>query len=189
MLMAASGCASSSPAPSKGPEPAAANLVLWTGGTHAFTASVEDDNIIGSRISLHRASAASPDSTEFSEGPGFQGSAYDVPVNVSFSGASARGIFGSGPLNLDVIENPHGVMRIQGIVGTAQTSFEVGANHLSGYVGRCTYDMKRSTAPFRYEGLRSCGYGSARTRIEITNPILQWTPIETATLLSLALAH
>ncbi|WP_394845411.1 hypothetical protein LZC95_51320 [Pendulispora brunnea] len=189
MLMVASGCSSSSPPPAKGPEPAAAHLVLWTGGTHAFTASVEDDNIIGSRISLHRASIASPASMEFSEGPGFQGSAYDIPVNVSFDGASARGIFGGGPLNLDVIEGPAGVMRIQGIVGNAQTSFEVGANHLSGYVGRCTYDLKRTTAPFRYEGIRSCGRGSHRARVEITKPIVEWTPIETATLLSLALAR
>jgi len=172
------------------PEPAAAHLILYTGGSHAFTASVEDDNIIGSGMSLHRASAGSPDSTEFSDGPGFQGSAFDVPVNVSFEdGAHARGIFGPGPLNLDVVELGAGVMRIQGIVGGAPTRFEVGANHLSGYAGRCVYDLHRTTNVFRYEGVRSCGRGSHRARVEITKPIVEWTPIETATLLSLVLAR
>ena len=187
LLAVGVGCASTpdagaaGPRPREGQEGGVPSVALWTGGSQAFTALVENDDIIGATMSLHRASSGS--------GTSFQGSAFDRSVNVSFDGSSAHGIVGNEPLNLDVSDGPNGVIRIRGIVGGASTSLDIGANRLSGYVGRCIYDMARHDMAFRFEGVRNCSGGTHRARLEVTKPILDWAPIETATLLSLVLRH
>ncbi|WP_394825549.1 hypothetical protein [Pendulispora albinea] len=184
------GCSSSS---SSGPPRSGSNLApydglhVWSEGGYAFTATVDNNDMLGSAISLHRQPSGAQYTQEegATEGPSFQGTIFDRPVSVSFSGSSARGIFGGAPLNLDVAETPEGGITVRGLVGGALSEFEVSPTRWTGHVGPCGYDLTGSGG--RYDGSRNCGRGTRRVRIEIGKPISDWPPIERATLLALAL--
>lgn len=156
---------------------------MWVAGGRAVTAKLENDDLVGPMVSLHR---TPPSATEPDEETGLiQGSVFDRPVNITVRDGTARGIYGQRPVSLDVVDAPPGVTRVRGLIGGELSDFEIGPNHWTGHVGHCGYDL--SGADQRFDGVRNCGHGTNRVRIEMAGPLTQWSPLEKATLLGLVL--
>ncbi|WP_394836784.1 hypothetical protein LVJ94_07735 [Pendulispora rubella] len=196
LVMAGAGCASSSSLASGPADPSATKdgLSVWFEGGGAVTASVDPEgNIFGAVVNVHRSRTApqagpgapSGSSDSHDDSGMLQGSVYDRPVNITFRGASARGLYGKQPFNLDVEDAPGGVLRVRGLAGGAPLDFEISPTKWTGHVGGCGYDL--AGRPWHYEGFRACGGRSQRVRVEVGKPISDWASIDTVTLLGLVL--
>jgi len=151
---------------------------------HTVTAEVTDENdLLGSTVSLHRepgGESGDPREVEL------QGSVFDRPVSITIRADEATGIVNALPVNLHLVSDaPPGVTRVRGLIAGQMSDFEFGANHLSGNVGRCGYELRGNEQHF--EGYRSCGRGRGAVRVEIGTRIAPWTPMEKASVLALTL--
>ncbi|WP_394847124.1 hypothetical protein LZC95_06600 [Pendulispora brunnea] len=186
LVVAGAGCASSSSLASGPADPSQTKdgLSVWFEGVGAVTASVDPSgNIFGSVVNVHRSPPGSSDSHD--DSGMLQGSVYDRPVNITFHGTSARGLYGKQPFNLDVEDAPGGVLRVRGLAGGAPLDFEISPTKWTGHVGGCGYDL--AGRPWHYEGFRACTGRSQRVRVEVGKPISDWASIDTVTLLGLVL--
>lgn len=88
---------------------------------------------------------------------GLRGRAFGLPVNISLGDGKIGGIYGRGPVNLNVKQEGD-TLEARGMFGGQLTHFKIGPKGLSGNVGRCSYQLTASRED-RYQGWRSCGQG------------------------------
>ena len=176
LLLLALACASSSKAKvqtSTGPE----QRFSMTGSGLQTTAVISKDGAQGPQINLGR----------YEDGKAIRGTASGQTVNLTVSEAQghAQGMWGPGPLTLDVTEEGD-QMKMNGLVAGRPSSWTGSAQRIEGRIGFCSYDLK--LAGDSYTGSRSCAGGISPVTVQFPSTIAEWKPINVAILMALLMS-
>jgi len=174
-ILLAVGCASAGKpklqTASSGPE----QRFSMTGSGFQTTALITKDGAQGPQIDVGR----------YDEGKTIRGKASGQVVDLTVSGTRAQGIWGPGPLTLDVAEEAD-QLKMNGLVAGRPTSWTASAERIEGTIGRCAYDLRRTGES--YAGSRSCAGGISSVNVQFPSTILEWQPINVAILMALLMS-
>ncbi|HVP62622.1 MAG TPA: hypothetical protein VMT11_18835 [Myxococcaceae bacterium] len=175
LLLLAVGCASAGKpklqTATSGPE----QRFTMTGSGFQTTALITRDGAQGPQIDVGR----------YDEGKTIRGKASGQVTDLTVSGTRAQGIWGQGPLTLDVAEEGD-QLKINGLVAGRPSNWTVSAERIEGHIGFCAYDLGRSGDS--YAGSRSCAGGISSVNVQFPSTILEWQPINVAILMALLMS-
>src|SRR5262249_31756295 len=108
-----------------------------------------------------------------------------LDLTVSENGAS--GIWGSGPLTINLVEGAPNELKVQGLIAGRPCSFTATPQAINGTMGFCSYDLARQGGD-TYVGSRSCAGGIGQVTVQFPSTILTWKPINIAVLMALLMS-
>lgn len=121
----------------------------------------------------------------YDDGKTIRGKVNGRVLDLSVTGTHAQGIWGSGPINLDVDEQGD-QLRMNGLVAGRPSSWTASAEAIQGTIGFCAYDLKRQGEA--YVGSRSCAGGINSVNVQFPSTILEWQPINVGILMALLMS-
>jgi hypothetical protein len=178
VVLAGAGCATATAGKPKVHPAAAASEQQFslTGGGLQTTAVITPQGAQGPQVDLGR----------YEGGKAIRGTAFGRTVDLSLTDTGASGIWGQGPLTLNVTEPSPEEMKATGIVAGQPSNFTASPERINGTIGPCSYDLARSGES--YVGSRSCGTGISQVTAQFPSTVLSWRPIDLAALMALLMA-
>lgn len=172
----AAGCATSSKAKlstSAGPE----QRFSMTGAGFQTNAVITRDGAQGAQVNLGR----------YDNGTAIRGSAPGGTVNITVDEAKghAQGIWGSGPVTLDVTEQEN-QLQFNGLINGRLSNWTASRERIEGKIGFCSYDLRGANDT--YSGSRSCAGGISPVTVVFPSTILEWKPINIGLLMALLMS-
>jgi hypothetical protein len=176
ILLLAAGCATSSKAKlntSAGP----AQRFNMTGSGFQTDAVITRDGAQGPQVNLGR----------YDNGTAIRGSAPGGTVNITVDEAKghAQGIWGSGPITLDVTEQEN-QLQFNGLVNGRPSNWTASRERIEGRIGFCSYDLRGTNET--YTGSRSCAGGISPVTVVFPSTILEWKPINIGLLMAMLMS-
>jgi hypothetical protein len=120
-------------------------------------------------------------------GKAIRGTAFGRSLDLSLTETGASGIWGQGPLTLNISETAPEEMKVTGLIAGRPSNFTASTQTINGTIGLCSYDLSRSGGE-SYVGSRSCGGGISQVTAEFPSTILSWRPIDIAALMALLMS-
>jgi len=142
-----------------------------SGGTQT-SAVITKDGAQGPSIDLGR----------YDDGATLRGTVSGQPLQMTVSGNTARGQWGSQPISVEVQESP-GLLKMNGLVAGQLSNWSATKEVIEGKIGVCAYQLGRVGTT--YQGTRTCG---GQVTVQFPNNILEWKPINVAVLMALLMS-
>ncbi len=121
----------------------------------------------------------------YDDGKAIRGTANGQIIDLTVTGSRASGIWGPGPINLQVAEaGDH--LELSGLVAGRPSSWTASTEAVKGNIGFCAYDLKRQGDI--YAGSRSCAGGIGPVTVRFPSTILEWQPINIGILMALLMS-
>lgn len=146
-----------------------------SGAGFQTTALISKEGAQGPQLNLGR----------YEDGKAIRGKASGQVLDLTVSGNRAQGIWGPGPLTIDVAEDGE-QLKMNGLVAGRTSSWTASPERIEGKIGFCAYDLKRSGEV--YVGSRSCAGGISQVTVQFPSTILEWQPINVGILMALAMS-
>lgn len=121
----------------------------------------------------------------FDDGRTIRGTVDGRVVDIQVTGTRAQGIWGSGPMSLNV-EEQGDQLRMQGLVAGRPSTWTASGEAVQGNIGACSYDLRRQGDV--YLGSRSCGRGIFNVTVSFPSTIQEWEPINIGLLMALLMS-
>jgi hypothetical protein len=121
----------------------------------------------------------------YDDGKTIRGTVNGKTIDMSVTGTHAQGIWGSGPINLDVDESGD-QLKMNGLVAGRPSTWSASQEAIQGTIGFCAYDLRRQGET--YVGSRSCASGISSVTVTFPTTILEWQPITVAVLMALLMS-
>ena len=121
----------------------------------------------------------------YDDGKTIRGTVNGRTIDMSVTGTRAQGVWGSGPINVDVDESGD-QLKMNGLVAGRPSTWSASQEAIQGTIGFCAYDLKRNGET--YVGTRSCASGISSVTVTFPTTILEWQPINVAVLMALLMS-
>jgi hypothetical protein len=144
-----------------------------TGGANQTSAVITPNGAQGPSIDLGR----------YDNGATLRGTVSGQPVDMTVSGNSAKGIWGQGPINVQV-EETGDTLNMNGLVAGQLSNWSATKEVIQGKIGLCAYQLGRVGTS--YQGTSTCNAG--QTTVQFPSNILEWKPINIAVLMALLMS-
>lgn len=154
------------------------HFILSVPGANAVEVLIEGDNITGSQVSVTRYHTGSEHA--------IRGRAFDRPVDVAIEEKTAKGIVGTGPLELTT-ERRDGKIHISGLISGGTADFEFNMKLFKGKIGQCLYDMTWTGKA--YEGTRGCGQSAEPVGLALPTSLGKWSDPELGVCLGILMGN
>ena len=119
-------------------------------------------------------------------GKTIRGTAHGRTIDLTVSDSSATGIWGQGPLTINLVESGAEELKVQGLIAGKPCTFTASKEKINGTVGLCSYELARSGDA--YLGSRACGGSIGQVTVQFPTTILSWKPINIAVLMALLMS-
>jgi hypothetical protein len=119
-------------------------------------------------------------------GKAIRGTVSGRTLDLQVSDNSATGIWGSGPLTINLVESAPNELKVQGLIAGKPCSFSATREKINGTIGFCSYELARSGDA--YVGSRSCAGGISQVTVQFPTTILSWKRINIAVLMALLMS-
>ncbi len=136
-------------------------------------------------ISKQGAQGPQTDVGRYDDGKTIRGTANGQIIDMSVTGTRASGIWGPGPINLEVAQQGD-QLRMNGLVAGRPSSWTASTEAVQGNIGFCAYDLRRQGDV--YVGTRSCARGVSPVNVQFPSTILEWQPINIGILMALLMS-
>jgi hypothetical protein len=143
-----------------------------SGGAGQTSAVINKDGAQGPSIDLGR----------YDDGATLRGTVSGQPLQMTVSGNSAKGQWGSQPITVEVQETP-GMLKMNGLVAGQLSNWTATKEVIEGKIGLCAYQLGRVGTD--YKGTQTCG---GQVTVQFPNNILEWKPINIAVLMALLMS-
>ena len=140
------------------------------------SALITPDGAQGPQVNLGR----------YEGGTAIRGTANGQTLDLKVNPASASGIWGSGPITINLVEGAPKELKVQGLIAGRPCSFTATREQINGTIGFCSYDLGRQGDA--YVGSRSCAGGIGQVTVQFPSTILTWKPINIAVLMALLMS-
>lgn len=147
-----------------------------TGAGFQTTALITPEGAQGPQINVGR----------YDEGKAIRGQVGGRTIDISVSEDKASGIWGQGPLTIN-IEDTDTALKVNGLISGRPCTFTASRQAIQGTIGFCSYELTNSGNGV-YVGSRSCGRGISSVTVDFPSTILQWKPINIAILMALLMS-
>lgn len=121
----------------------------------------------------------------YDDGKTIRGTVNGKTIDMAVTGTHAQGIWGSGPINLDVDESGDS-LKMNGLVAGRPSTWSASHEAIQGTIGFCAFDLRRQGET--YVGSRSCAGGVSPVTVTFPTTILEWQPINVAILMALLMS-
>ena len=121
----------------------------------------------------------------YDDGKTIRGTVNGKTIDMSVTGTHAQGIWGSGPINLDVDETGD-QLKMTGLVAGRPSTWTASQEAIQGTIGFCAFDLRRQGET--YVGSRSCAGGMSSVTVTFPSTILEWQPINVGILMALLMS-
>jgi len=121
----------------------------------------------------------------YDDGKTIRGKVDNRVIDMTVTGTHAQGIWGSGPINLDVDEQGN-QLKMNGLVAGRPSTWSASQEAIQGTIGFCAYDLKRQGET--YVGSRSCAGGINSVTVTFPSTILEWQPVNVGILMALLMS-
>ncbi len=121
----------------------------------------------------------------FDDGKTIRGTVDGRVLDISVTANRASGVWGSGPMNVDVEEQAD-QLRMNGLVAGRPSTWTASREAIQGTIGWCAYDLRRQGDS--YVGSRSCGRGIGNVTVSFPTSIGEWEPINVGVLMALLMS-
>ena len=121
----------------------------------------------------------------YDDGKTIRGTVNGKTIDMSVTGTHAQGIWGSGPINLDVDETGD-QLKMTGLVAGRPSTWTASQEAIQGTIGFCAFDLRRQGET--YVGSRSCAGGVSPVTVTFPTTILEWQPINVGILMALLMS-
>jgi hypothetical protein len=176
-------------------------LVVWaacattsnsTPKVHAASGSDQRFTMVGSGFQTE--ALITPDGAQgpqinvgrYDNGKAIRGTANGQTIDLSVSDTGATGIWGQGPVTINLVESAPNELKVQGLIAGRPCTFTASKEKINGTVGFCSYDLTRTGET--YQGARSCAGGIGQVTVQFPSTILSWKPINIAVLMALLMS-
>lgn len=136
-------------------------------------------------ISKQGAQGPQIDVGRYDDGKTIRGTASGQIIDMTVTGTRASGIWGPGPINLEVAEEGDH-LKMNGLVAGRPSSWTASTQAVQGTIGLCAYDLRRQGET--YVGSRSCARGIGTVNVQFPSTILEWQPINIGILMALLMS-
>jgi len=121
----------------------------------------------------------------YDDGKTIRGTVNGKTIDMSVTGTHAQGIWGSGPISLDVDETGD-QLKMTGLVAGRPSTWTASQEAIQGTIGFCAFDLRRQGET--YVGSRSCAGGVSPVTVTFPTTILEWQPINVGILMALLMS-
>jgi len=121
----------------------------------------------------------------YDDGKTIRGTVNGKTIDMSVTGTHAQGIWGSGPISLDVDETGD-QLKMTGLVAGRPSTWTASQEAIQGTIGFCAFDLRRQGET--YVGSRSCAGGVIPVTVTFPTTILEWQPINVGILMALLMS-
>ena len=143
-----------------------------TGGANQTSAVITPNGAQGPSIDLGR----------YDNGATLRGTVSGQPVDMTVSGNSAKGIWGQGPINVQV-EETGDTLNMNGLVAGQLSNWSATKEVIQGKIGLCAYQL--GNVGTSYQGTSTC---TGQTTVQFPSNILEWKAINIAVLMALLMS-
>ena len=142
------------------------------------TALITPDGAQGPQVNLGR----------YEGGTAIRGTANGrtLDLKVDPNSGTATGIWGSGPITINLQPGAPNELKVQGLIAGRPYSFTATREQINGTIGFCSYELGRQGDT--YVGSRSCAGGISQVTVQFPSTILTWKPINIAVLMALLMS-
>jgi hypothetical protein len=175
LVVLATGCASTSGSHTK----------VQTSGPEQRFSMVGSGLQTSAVISKSGAQGPEIDVGRYDDGKSIRGKVDGKIIQMTVSGTHAEGIWGSGPITLDVDEQ-NDQLSLRGLVAGRPSSWTASAAAVQGTIGFCAYDLRWQGSA--YVGARSCAGGISQVTVQFPSTIAEWEPINAGILMALLMS-
>jgi hypothetical protein len=121
----------------------------------------------------------------YDDGKTIRGTVNGRTIDMSVTGTHAQGIWGAGPINVDVDESGD-QLKMKGLVAGRPSTWSASKQAIQGTIGFCAYDLRGQGET--YVGSRSCAGGMSSVTVTFPSTILEWQPVNVAVLMALLMS-
>jgi hypothetical protein len=143
-----------------------------TGGSAQKSAVITPNGAQGPSIDLGR----------YDNGATLRGTVSGQPVQMTVSGNGAKGIWGQGPINVQV-EETSDTLKMNGLVAGQLSNWSATKEVIQGKIGLCAYQL--GNVGTSYQGTSTC---TGQTTVQFPSNILEWKAINIAVLMALLMS-
>ena len=143
-----------------------------TGGSTEKSAVITPNGAQGPSIDLGR----------YDNGATLRGTVSGQPVQMTVSGNGAKGIWGQGPINVQV-EETSDTLKMNGLVAGQLSNWSATKEVIQGKIGLCAYQL--GNVGTSYQGTSTC---TGQTTVQFPSNILEWKAINIAVLMALLMS-
>jgi len=147
-----------------------------SGSGFQTTALITKDGAQGPAINVGR----------YDDGKAIRGQVDGRTIDLSVADDKATGIWGQGPITINV-DDTENELKVNGLIAGRPCTFTASREAVQGTIGFCSYDLKNSGGGV-YLGSRSCGRGIGNVTVEFPSTILEWKPVNIAVLMALLMS-